>query len=122
TVACGHDVALGVLVRPVDTTPPVIASVTPSTGSLWPPDHKMVGVTLNVQATDNVDPSPVCRIDSVSSNEPINGLGDGDTAPDWLITGLLALDLRAERAGEGSGRIYSIAVNCTDHAGNASTM
>jgi hypothetical protein len=56
----------------------------------------------------------------VTSNEPIEGLGDGDTSPDWVITGNLAVDLRAERAGNGSGRIYTITVRCTDAAGNAS--
>ena len=68
-----------------------------------------------------VDTAPVTRIISVTSNEPENGLGDGDTAPDWEITGALTLNLRAERAGGGSGRIYTITVESRDRAGNAST-
>jgi hypothetical protein len=62
----------------------------------------------------------VCSIASVSSNEPENGTGDGDTAPDWQVTGALSIELRAERAGTGTGRIYSIAVSCTDRSGNVS--
>ncbi|MBO0861640.1 MAG: hypothetical protein J2P21_24770 [Chloracidobacterium sp.] len=33
------------------------------------------------------------------SNGPVMGDGDGDTAPDWEITGALTLNLRAERRG-----------------------
>ena len=81
----------------------------------------MVSVTVAVTATDDSDPNPVCRIKSVSSNEPVNSQGDGDTAPDWSITGALTVDLRAERSGTGSGRVYTITVECTDACGNVST-
>jgi hypothetical protein len=47
-------------------------------------------------------------------------VGDGNTEPDWEITGDLTVDLRAERAGGGDGRIYSIVVECTDASGNSS--
>lgn len=57
---------------------------------------------------------------SVASNEPVNGTGDGDTAPDWQITGDLTVNLRAERSGSGSGRVYSITTQCADVAGNSS--
>ena len=57
----------------------------------------------------------------VTSSEPDNGLGDGDTAGDAVITGLLSVNLRAERAGKGNGRTYTITVEARDEAGNAST-
>jgi hypothetical protein len=62
-----------------------------------------------------------CEVVSVASNEPVNGLGDGDTAPDWEIGAGLTLLLRAERAGTGSGRVYTVTIRCTDEAGNAVT-
>jgi endo-1,4-beta-xylanase len=62
-----------------------------------------------------------CSIASVTSNESPNGNGDGNTATDWQITGPNTTDLRAERSGNGSGRIYTVTVCCTDPAGNAST-
>jgi len=104
----------------VDTTAPLIQALAATPSTLWPPNHKMVRTSLAVTATDNCDPVPECSITNVSSNEPVNGLGDGDTAPDWLITGALTADLRAERSGKGDGRIYTITVTCTDSCGNSS--
>jgi hypothetical protein len=80
----------------------------------------MIPVTLTVSATDNLDTDPSCKIIDVSSNEPVKGSGGRKTAPDWKITGDLTLNLRAERSGKGSGRIYTIKVRCTDFVGNTS--
>jgi len=102
-----------------DQEAPIITSVTANPNKLWPPNHKMVPVVVAIDATDNCD--SVCQIISVESNEPVNGLGDGNTAPDWVITGDLTLKLRAERSGTGSGRIYTITVECADSSGNSST-
>ena len=79
----------------------------------------MVPVSLAVDATDDCE--FICEINSVTSNEPVNGLGDGDTSSDWEITDELTVDLTAERSGTGSGRIYTITVACTDESGNSST-
>ncbi len=105
----------------VDTSAPVIESLTASPNVLWPPNHKMVLVSLTAQVADLVDTAPATRIISVASNEPENGSDDGDTAPDWEITGALTLNLRAERAGDGLGRVYTITVESRDRTGNAST-
>ncbi len=105
----------------VDTTGPTISSVTPSPERLWPPDHTLVPVNVAIAAVDNCDVSPSCAIVSVASNEPIDGLGDGHTQPDWSILGPLALHLRAERSGAGNGRVYAITVGCTDTSQNSST-
>ena len=101
-----------------DTTKPTITSLSASPASLWPPNHKMAAVTVSATATDACNSSaPVCQITGISSNEPVNGLGDGDTAPDWQITGPLTANLRAERSGTGTGRIYTVQVTCTDQQG-----
>jgi hypothetical protein len=104
-----------------DQTPPTITSISANPSALWPPNHQMVPVAIVVNATDNCGGPPVCKIISVSSNEPINGLGDGDTAPDWMITGNLTVNLRSERSGKGNGRIYTMAITCTDTTGNPSS-
>ena len=116
----GNTVAGRFHVTVADTTAPTIdASATPAV--LWPPNHKLVAVTVTPHAADVVDPSPVCAIVSIRSSEADNGLGDGDTANDIQITGALTAALRAERAGNGPGRWYTIVVGCHDAAGNASS-
>ncbi len=108
------------LVTVLDTTPPLILTATATPDTLWPPNHRMVDVTVTATATDLVDPAPIVRIVSVSSNQPANGTGDGDVAPDWLITGAMTLQLRAERAGS-TDRVYTITVEAADATGNVST-
>jgi hypothetical protein len=110
-----------VVIQVVDTTPPEIRSAIPTPAELWAPNHKMVPVTIAVDVHDICDATPTCRIVSVSSSEPANGSGDGNTAVDWEVTGALTLNLRAERSGTGSGRVYTIIVECVDDSGNAST-
>ena len=85
------------------------------------PNHKMIDVLVSYTATDKGDPAPSCAL-SVSSNEPVNGTGDGDTAPDWEVVDAHNLRLRAERAATGDGRVYTITAQCTDLSGNFSSM
>ncbi len=103
-----------------DTTPPVLTvSVTPEI--LWPPNHKYRNVEATVVATDKVDPNPKIELVSVTSSEPDEGLGDGDTANDIVIQGDFKFKLRAERSGLGEGRTYTITYKATDFSGNSST-
>jgi hypothetical protein len=98
-----------VTVTVVDTMAPAISAVTATPSVIDKANHNMVPIAVSVSATDGCG-AVECRIVSVSSNET----GDND----WQITGDLSLTVRAERAGRGSGRIYTITVACTDQAGN----
>lgn len=118
--AAGNSSSGWFTVTVLDTTAPVISSLTVSSATLWPPNHKMVPITLSASASDAVGVSSL-KIISATSNEPDNGLGDGDTAGDIAVTGALTLNLRAERSGAGNGRVYTITVEAKDAAGNAST-
>jgi hypothetical protein len=102
----------------IDNTPPTITTESASPASLWPPNHTMRNVLVNYTTMDNC--SSTCTL-SVTSNEPVNGMGDGDTAPDWEIVDPHHVRLRAERAAIGNGRIYTITVTCTDGAGNSTS-
>jgi hypothetical protein len=108
-----------------DNTPPVVSSVTPSQSCLWPPDHSMIPITVGATTTDNCDATqtqPVfCEILEVTSNENPDDTGDGSTDIDWVITGPMTVELRAERFQGGSGRFYTILVECSDESGNSTT-
>jgi len=55
----------------------------------------------------------------VTSSDPTNTTGDGNTGGDWDVVGPLTLYLRAERAQAGVGRVYTITVTSTDPSGNS---
>jgi uncharacterized repeat protein (TIGR01451 family) len=99
--------------------PPVISNQTVSTPMLLTPNHQLNEITVSYDVSDNC--GPVTNTLSVQSNEPINGLGDGDTAPDWVVVDSHHVRLRAERSGTGTGRIYTITITSTDSAGNSSS-
>jgi len=103
-----------------DCEPPVIQSITATPDVLWPPNHKMQPVTLNVSATDNCHLA-TCKIISVTSNERSPDRDRHDDSLDWQITGDLTLNLRAETSGPRTERIYTITVQCADDSGNTST-
>lgn len=89
--------------------------------SLWPPNHKLRLITLT-GATD-ADGNPLATtVTGVTQDEPLNGLGDGDTSPDAMPAS--APDqvwLRAERSGTGDGRVYRVGFTVTDGLGGVCT-
>jgi hypothetical protein len=108
----------------VDTTPPSFTTASSNPSCLWPPDHKYVRFSLGDQVqigtADVCDPSPAVRVRRISSSEPDNGLGDGDTSHD-VIYGDTGFCLRSERRGGGTGRTYSVELEARDASGNLST-
>jgi hypothetical protein len=108
----------------LDNVPPeLVVNVSPHT--LWPPNHKMANIIANVTVHDACDPSPVVTLLSITSNEPDNGLGDGDKPLDIQGAAFGTSDynfqLRSERSGKGLGRSYIITYLATDASGNTTT-
>jgi hypothetical protein len=82
---------------------------------MWPPNHEMIAFKALYDAYDACQAN--CSL-IISSNEPANGTGDGDVGPDFSITGQSAeaffFELRSERAQNGTGRTYTIRLQCGD--------
>jgi hypothetical protein len=104
-----------------DTIDPVV-SVQLDQGVLWPPNHKLVEITATVSVADVCDPHAGFVLTSITSSEPDDGLGDGDTTEDIqgaeFGTADSSFQLRAERAGMGPGRVYTIVFTGSDESGN----
>jgi large repetitive protein len=102
--------------------PPDISHAQADPSVLWQPDHRMVPVRI-VGVTDP-DNNAKITITGVTQDEPTNGLGDGDTPIDAIITHNAAGDdtvqLRAERSGKGNGRVYRVYFTASDFEGGSS--
>ena len=97
---------------------PDCASVTADQTVLWPPNHGLRVVT--VQGGTDPEGEPVAlAVGSVTQDELLNSSGDGNAEPDAVRADLPANQvlLRAERSGDGDGRVYRIEVVATDSSG-----
>jgi hypothetical protein len=108
----------------VDTTAPDLSlSVSPAV--LWPPNHKLTAVEVDLVVQDTCDLNPVIRLVSISSNEGDLANGTGNTSPDIQGADFGTDDrqflLRAERRGAGGGRVYTITYEVEDADGNIAT-
>jgi len=84
---------------------------------LWPPDHKLLAVSI-VGVADPDNDQVTITVTGVKQDEPVNGLGDGDTSPDAVLQGDTVL-LRSERAGNGNGRVYHVTFRAEDGGGRS---
>lgn len=107
---------------------------------LWPPNHKLVPVTITVSDRDGDSDMPMVMVASITNNDEtstgdINGSGPPDATPaedqqgagksvslnddgttqDTNNTKTITVQLAAERSGHdvGTGRTYDIKLMCT---------
>jgi hypothetical protein len=117
----GQSASDTVVVTIGDDTPPT-ARARAFPRLLWPPNHELHEIGVRIWTGDRCSEAEEVELLSVESNEPDNGLGDGDTENDIqeaeIGTDDRSLLLRAERAGLGSGRVYSLTYRVVDGAGN----
>lgn len=106
-----------------DTSPPEVTFELKKE-KIWPPNHKMVLVASGISASDICCETSL--VVEVTSNEDINGTGDGNTDSDWEVIdngdGSYDVYVRAERAGVGDGRIYTITANAVDCSNNLTSV
>jgi hypothetical protein len=91
---------------PAANEPPDVSGAGPSIGSLWPPNNKMVDITIE-GVTDLDGDDLTITVDSITDDEgsdprDVSGLGS-DVAV-----------VRAQRDGKGDGREYTITFSVSD--------
>lgn len=95
--------------------PPACELARPTLPYLWPPNHKMHVVEIaGVTAADGG--AATISVVTVRQDEPLNDVGDGNTAPDAVVHNHTVL-LRAERSGSGNGRVYHVGFHAESPGG-----
>ncbi len=111
-------------------------TITWSPTNIWPPNHKMVPVTINYTDDDNdggaTGENIAIQVTNITDNQVHNGIEDGGaghTAVDWTLgtpgmasdpgTATTTPTVRAERSGKDKdgGRVYTITVQCSEQGG-----
>ena len=67
--------------------------------------------------TDPDGDAVTATVMKITQDEPVNGLGDGDTSTDGFGIGTPQAQVRAERSGTGNGRVYAITFKADDGKG-----
>jgi YVTN family beta-propeller protein len=97
--------------------PPNCSNAVASPNLLWPPNHKFV----SIQISGIVNPAPgavTISVTSIFQDEPVQSPGSGNTSPDATGVGTSTPSVRAERDGDGDGRVYHIAFTATGASGS----
>ena len=106
----------------VNTAPDVTnAYATPN--CTWPPNHKFVDVEI-MGVTDPDGDEVTIVITGITSDEPTatdEGSGGIKHAPDADGVGTATASVRAERSGDGDGRVYVINFTAIDESGGQTT-
>ncbi|WP_224753286.1 DUF6359 domain-containing protein [Paenibacillus terricola] len=122
--AAGNAGSAAATVSNIDRTAPTV-TLTVDKPVIDQNNHKMVPVNVTVNASDSGSGIASISLTSVTSNEADNGTGDGNTEDDIQDAAIgtydTSISLRAERSGNGNGRIYTITYTITDVAGNTTT-
>lgn len=86
---------------------------------LWPPDHEFeaVDVQAAAQVSDPDGDEVETQVLAITQDEPVKGPGSGATTPDARGVGTNIVELRAERSGNGNGRVYAASFEATDTQG-----
>ncbi len=110
------------VVTVVDVTAPEV-SCSLSTTLLWPPNHDLITVGLDVHTHDNCEEhgGVTVAVAVYADEDDETPTGDGKHSPDAKDIASGTLRLRSERRGDSDGRVYLIVATATDASGNSST-
>ena len=94
--------------------PPDCSHAVAAPTTLWPPDHRLVPITIG-GVTDPDGDRVALRITSITQDEPLGGAGN--VCPDGFGVGEPTATLRAERNRSGDGRVYHVSFIADDGRG-----
>jgi len=112
---CGVAAACSLTVRVIDNRPPDCSAAVASRTELWPPNHKLVPVEVLGVTDPDGDPVTI-HVTDVTQDEAVSSGGSGGMCSDATIHDGAA-QVRAERSGQGNGRVYHIAFLADDGRG-----
>ncbi|MCD4812002.1 DUF11 domain-containing protein, partial [bacterium] len=102
--------------------PPDVSEANPSLACLWPPNHKFIEIGIMGVTDPDGDPVTISIV-AITSDEPTatdEGSGGAKHAPDAAGVGTDTASVRAERSGNGDGRVYVIEFTASDGRGGES--
>ncbi len=118
-----HTQQLGVFVLVAHVAPPEVgpdvSNAVPTLAQLWPPNHQFVSVGITGVTASDGEPFSIV-ITRIGSDEPTQSNSPGDQCPDAINDGATAR-LRAERSGQGNGRIYTLYFTASDRSGHSNS-
>jgi von Willebrand factor A domain-containing protein 7 len=100
--------------------PPDVSAAVPSKDRLFPPNGKFAEIDIEGVVDPDGDDVTI-TIDSIQQDEAVDATGSGSTCPDAGGVGTPTAMLRAERSGNGDGRVYVIAFTATDGRGGTTS-
>jgi hypothetical protein len=101
----------------VPNQPPDCTGAYADPDCLWPPNHKFVDVAIMGVTDPDEEDTVSINIDAITSDEPTAsdaGSGGAKHAPDASGVGTDTASVRAERSGNGDGRVYVIHFTASD--------
>jgi hypothetical protein len=124
TDAAGNAEATQTLVVKIDQTGPALGITSVNPTSLWPPNGKLVPVTITGTVTDalaGLAASPTVNFNVIDEYHRVQPSGTVSAAPNSTFT--IVVSLQSRRLGQDKdGRHYTILVTATDLAGNSTTQ
>lgn len=109
----GTDTATVTVTVDAVNDPPDCSTVTPNPQFIWPPDKDFKPVSVTGVTDPDGDPVSITIV-SIFQDEPV---GKGKNSPDGRILGPNSAEIRAERDGNGDGRVYHVGFNAEDGRG-----
>jgi hypothetical protein len=98
---------------------PVCTKAEANPSMLWPPNDRMIAVEIAGVTDPENDPISL-RYSSINQDEPVKGLDKDDVGTDAAFQSG-TLYVRAQRAGNGDGRVYEVQFEAKDPNGGSCT-